>query len=217
MNRKPVFDAVRSMMAGHLKQSDVDRLDAAIDEMIAGGEPAPSTPSAPTKDAFTAALDLILHHEGGYVNHPKDPGGRTNLGVTQRVWETWTGKPATEADMRALTREKVTPVYRKNYWDAVSADDLPGPLALCLFDMAVNAGPGRAARILQGVLGVAQDGRIGPATIAAAKGWNVVSLVARYQDARRAFYQSLATFPTFGKGWMRRVDEVEAAAMALAR
>jgi len=169
------------------------------------------------KDAFAAALDIILHHEGGYSNHKSDPGGRTNLGVTQRTWEAWTGKPATEAEMRSLTREMVTPVYRKNYWDAVKGGELPGPVALCVFDFGVNAGPSRAAKLLQKVVGVAQDGQIGPATIAAVKGWNVRGLVEAYQDARRKYYQSLPTFKTFGRGWLSRVTEVEAKALELVK
>lgn len=167
-------------------------------------------------DPFTEALAIILHHEGGFVNHKKDPGGMTNRGVTRRTWEDWTGCPANEARMRALTVADVTPLYRKRYWDAVKGDDLPGPIALCLFDMAVNAGPGRAARILQKVVGVTADGEIGPKTIAAVKCREIRGLVGAYQDARLAFYRSLSEFPTFGKGWTRRVDEVEMRALELA-
>ena len=167
------------------------------------------------KDAFTAALDLILGKEGGYSDHPRDNGGKTNLGVTRSTWEQWTGKPASEATIRGLTRPMVVPLYRKNYWDAVNADQLPPALALCLFDMAVNAGPGRAARILQKVLGVAEDGQIGPATIAAVKSWNVRGLVEAYQAGRRAFYRTLDDFDVFGKGWLNRVTEVEAVALEL--
>jgi len=166
--------------------------------------------------AFNAALKIILHHEGGYVNDKRDRGGMTNLGVTRDTWEHWTGCPSNEARMRALTVADVTPLYRKRYWDAVHGDDMPGPVALCLFDMAVNAGPSRAAKILQKAVGVPDDGHIGPKTIAAVRGWSVHSLVEAYQDKRRAFYRSLATFPTFGKGWLRRVDEVEATALGLA-
>jgi lysozyme family protein len=171
-------------------------------------------------DAFETALAEILHHEGGYVNHPKDPGGRTNLGVTQRVWEGWTGKAATEADMRALTPAKVAPLYRKNYWEAVGCDKLPAGLALCVFDFAVNAGPGRAGRYLQRMVGATQDGKVGPQTIAAVFGYvqsrGEVAAVRAYQDARRGYYRQLGTFKTFGRGWLRRVDEVERAALEMA-
>lgn len=169
--------------------------------------------------AFTAALDEVLQHEGGFANHPRDPGGVTMLGVTKRTWEDWTGKPASVDDMRALTREKVTPLYRKNYWDAVEADELPGGLALCVFDFAVNAGPGRAARYLQKTVGAQQDGQIGPNTLAAVEAFvannGEAQAVRLFQDARRAYYRQLGTFPTFGKGWLRRVDDVENAALRL--
>jgi lysozyme family protein len=171
-------------------------------------------------DAFWAALKEILIHEGGYVNHPRDPGGRTNLGVTQRVWEQWTGNPSSEAEMRSLTPEMVAPLYRKNYWEAVEADKLPPGLALCVFDFAVNAGPSRAARYLQRMVGAAQDGKIGPQTLAAVTGYvqshGEAAAIRAYQDARRGYYRSLSNFPVFGKGWMRRVDEVERAALEMA-
>ena len=77
------------------------------------------------KSNFEACLAEVLKHEGGYVNHLKDPGGMTNLGVTKKVWEEWTGAPADEQVMRSLTPEKVTPLYKKRYWDAVNCDDLP--------------------------------------------------------------------------------------------
>lgn len=176
----------------------------------AGGQP---------QDAFTRDLAVILRHEGGYVNHPKDPGGRTNLGVTQRVWEAWTGKPASEAEMRALTPEKVGPVYRQNYWDKLHCDDLPPALALCVFDFGVNAGPARAARYLQQLAGAMQDGVIGGATVAAVKAWvarvGEAGAVKTYQDARRHYYKRLPTFATFGRGWLRRVDETETEALRL--
>jgi lysozyme family protein len=177
-------------------------------------------PAAPA-DPFEAALTEVLVHEGGFSNHARDPGGMTNLGVTKRTWEAWTGKPATESEMRSLTRAKVAPLYRKNYWDAVRADDLPPALALVVFDFAVNAGPARAARYLQQLVGVAMDGKIGPqtiaATVSAAGKRGDAALVKDYSHARRNYYRSLSTFDTFGRGWLRRVDEVEQAALELVR
>src|SRR5690606_21716507 len=194
-------------MGGTLSQTEVDAMDEFLDRFV------------PQKalDPFEAALTEVLVHEGGFSNHARDPGGMTNLGVTKRTWEAWTGRPATEGEMRSLTRAKVAPLYRKNYWDAVRADELPPALALVVFDFAVNAGPARAARLLQRIVGVTQDGKIGPQTLAAVKAWGVASLVRVYQDARRDYYRSLSTFPTFGRGWLRRVDEVEQAALELVR
>ena len=110
---------------------------------------------------FSEALEVILHHEGGYVNHPKDPGGETNLGVTKRVYEDFGGTK----DMKELTKEDVEPIYKKNYWDRVKGDNLPEGLDLCIFDFAVNAGPGRAAKFIQQLVNTTVDGGIGPNTL----------------------------------------------------
>ncbi len=166
-------------------------------------------------DAFDKALVEILKHEGGFANHPSDPGGVTMLGVTKRTWEDWTGKPASVADMRALTPAKVAPLYAERYWNVNHCSDLPAGLALCVFDFGVNAGPARAARYLQKVAGTDQDGKIGPKTIAAARAMDPDQAVRDYQQARRGYYRQLQTFKTFGRGWLRRVDEVEATALAM--
>jgi len=110
---------------------------------------------------FSKCLKLVLHHEGGYVNHPKDPGGETNMGVTKRVYEEFGGTK----DMKDLEFEDVMPIYKKNYWDRVKADDLPAGLDLCVFDFGVNAGTGRAAKYLQSLVGATADGAIGPNTL----------------------------------------------------
>jgi len=162
------------------------------------------------KQNFEEALKHILKYEGGYVNHPDDPGGMTNLGVTKRVWEQWTGKPADEHEMRSLTPDLVAPLYKKRYWDAVRGDDLPSGVDLCVFDCAVNSGVGQSSKFLQRVVGVSQDGAIGPATLAAVAKKEPGTIVAEFCHYREAFYRSLSTFATFGKGWMRRLDDVEA-------
>jgi len=161
------------------------------------------------------ALRHILKYEGGYVNHPSDPGGMTNLGVTKRVWEEWTGKPATEADMRALTPEMVGHLYKTRYWNAVRGDDLPSGVDLCVFDAAVNAGVGRASKFLQQAVGVNADGQIGPMTIAAITAKPADEVIDEFCALREAHYKSLPTFATFGKGWMRRLGSVEAESKTL--
>lgn len=161
------------------------------------------------KANWDEALKHILKYEGGYVNHPADPGGMTNLGVTKRVWEEWTGKPATEADMRALTPELVGPLYKKRYWDAVSGDLLPSGVDLCVFDCAVNAGVGRASKFLQQAVGVTADGQIGPKTLEAVTKMPADELVEKFCNLRETHYKSLPTFDTFGKGWMNRLASVE--------
>lgn len=161
------------------------------------------------QDNFEQCLALVLKHEGGYVNNPKDPGGMTNLGVTKRVWEEWVGHPVDEAAMRALGPADVAPLYKKNYWDKIKGDALPRGVDYACFDLAVNSGVGRAAKILQKAVGVNPDGAIGPATMDAAASSDVRNLATEICDLRLAFLQGLPTFDTFGKGWTRRVQEVE--------
>lgn len=160
------------------------------------------------KDNFDTALKALLKHEGGFSNHPLDPGGMTNLGVTKRVWEEWVGHPVDEKQMRALTPALVAPLYKKKYWDKVCGDGLPTGVDLAVFDLAVNSGPGRAAKMLQKVLGVTQDGAIGPQTLAKALNIDSSKLVADYNAERLAFLMALPAWDTFGKGWGRRVAEV---------
>lgn len=169
------------------------------------------------KANFGIALAHVLRHEGGYVFHKLDPGGMTNLGVTKRVLESWTGKPASEADMRALNPIKVAPLYRARYWDAVRGDDLPAGVDYAVFDAAVNSGPVQAAKWLQRAMGVADDGKIGPATLAAVCAMPAVDVVAAFTERRRQFLKGLPTWGTFGKGWDRRVTSVanEAKRMAV--
>lgn len=167
-------------------------------------------------DAFDAALDIILKAEGGYSNRADDKGGETNLGVTKRVWDAWCGQSSTTADMKSLTRAKVAPLYRSQYWNAVQGDQMPGSVALCVFDFAVNSGPARAARYLQRLVRTGDDGHIGPETLNAVKKWvqlyGAAETVRGYQNERRAYYRSLGN-PTFIKGWLKRCDDVETCAL----
>ena len=156
---------------------------------------------------------MILHHEGGYVNHPKDPGGETNLGVTKRVYEEWGGTK----EMVDLEIADVAPIYEKNYWGRTKCDDLPSGLDLCVFDFAVNAGPGRAAKYLQEMIGTTVDGGIGPNTLRALSNYieseGTAATIENYQEMRQRYYERLSTFETFGRGWTRRVQETTAAAI----
>jgi lysozyme family protein len=174
---------------------------------------------------FRISLAETLSHEGGFVNHPRDPGGMTNLGVTRKTWASWTGrkvKDVTEVEMRALTIEKVMVVYHRNYWLAVRGDDLPGGVNFTVFDIAVNSGPQRAVKMLQkavnqlGRVKVAVDGRIGPKTLSAAAKCDTFDLINEIANTRLWFYIDLATFRTFGKGWMRRLIEVSSFATIMA-
>jgi lysozyme family protein len=169
------------------------------------------------KENFDKCLALMLAHEGGFVNHPQDPGGMTNLGVTKRVWEEWVGHDVDEKQMRALTPETVAPLYKRKYWDAIRADELVAGVDYCVFDVAVNSGSGRAIKFLQSCVGVNADGGFGPATLAAVEKAeeDPERLIELYSAKRLEFLQSLKTFETFGKGWSRRVAEVKDKALAM--
>jgi lysozyme family protein len=160
---------------------------------------------------FEDCLTRILKHEGGYVNDPLDSGGRTNLGVTQKVWEEWLGHPVTEADMKALTPQKIAPMYKLKYWNPSYCEVLPKGLDYVVFDFAVNAGTGRSVKTLQQAIGCVADGVIGPKTMAAINDANPKDLIAKFSDARANFYQGIvARKPDqarFIKGWLNRVEE----------
>jgi lysozyme family protein len=165
---------------------------------------------------FSKCLDMLLHHEGGFVNHPDDPGGMTNLGVTKAVYEKYIKRNATEAEMRALTKIDVSPIYRSNYWDRGHCDDLPSGVDWSVFDWGVNSGMGRAAKALQRVVGVTADGAIGPMTIKATHDMKPQDVIVKMHSSRQTFYESLTTFKTFGRGWSRRNDETLEAALEMA-
>jgi len=166
---------------------------------------------------FKECLALVLKSEGGFVNHPSDPGGMTNLGVTKRVWEEYTGHEADEKTMRGLTPEKVAPLYEQRYWRPTYCEVLPRGLDLLVFSMGINGGPGRAVKLLQQSIGCVPDGVVGPRTMELIKSSNVAELIAKYSDARRSYYRSLKNFPIFGKGWLNRVDHEEAQAINMAK
>lgn len=167
-------------------------------------------------DNWEQCFALILKNEGGFEDDPHDPGNRlpdgragcTNFGVTQANWENFVGHEVTHEDMRALTINDVNPFYRKRYWDTIKGDDLPMGVDYAVFDFEINSG-GRAAKALQSFLGVTADGQIGPATLRALETANPREVATAVCEARLAFLQSLPTYGTFGKGWSRRVAEVE--------
>ena len=168
------------------------------------------------KENWDNCFAMVLKHEGGFVNHPKDPGGMTNLGVTKAAWEAWLVRTVTESDMRALTPEKVKPFYKAMYWDKIKGDDLPSGVDYAAYDLAVNSGTGRAAKYLQRIAGVADDGIIGPRSLEAIKKCDAKDTVSKICDMRMDFLKGLTTFDTFGKGWTIRVNDVKAKASSMA-
>jgi lysozyme family protein len=163
------------------------------------------------KDNFDECLKMLLHHEGGYINHPSDPGGETNLGVTKKVYQEWGGTK----DMKDLTVEDVAPIYKKNYWDRCKCDDLESGVDWVVFDWAVNSGTGRSAKAIQKICGAAQDGAIGPKTLALIGKQDTQYVVEEFGKIRQDFYESLKTFDTFGKGWTRRNKETTEKALEM--
>ena len=167
------------------------------------------------KSNWEQSFALMLVSEGGYGNHPSDPGGMTNLGVTKRVWEEWVGRESNEKEMRSLTPEMVKPLYKRKFWDACRCDDLPSGIDYLVFDMAVNAGVGRSAKLLQQCVGVSVDGAIGPITITAVKSKDPEELIEKFSEARELFYRGLKTFDVFGRGWLNRVNHSNANALLM--
>jgi hypothetical protein len=168
------------------------------------------------KSNWEDCFRMVLKHEGGFVNHPRDPGGMTNLGVTKRAWEEYTGQHADEAEMRSLTPEIVQPFYKARYWDKIRGDELPFGVDYAAYDLAVNSGPARAAKYLQQIVGVPADGVIGPKTLAAINEAPADEVIDALCGMRMDFLKALPTFDTFGKGWTRRVAEVEEKAKGMA-
>jgi lysozyme family protein len=164
---------------------------------------------------FPKILANTLHHEGGWADHPADPGGATMKGVTLKTYSDWLGRPATKDELRKISDAHLEAIYRKGYWDKVKGDELaeisPG-LAACVFDFAVNSGPGRAAKALQSLCGAVVDGGIGPNTLKQVKAWVGIlgpkQAIDAYQALRQHYLESLDTFATFGKGWTRRLSEM---------
>ena len=168
------------------------------------------------KQNFEQSLKMLLHHEGGYVWHPDDPGGETNLGVTRAVYEQWVNRQVMEGEMKRLTVADVAPIYKTNYWDRIRGDDLPSGLDFAAFDWAVNSGTGRPAKVIQKYISAKQDGAIGPKTLALVAENDPAKMIQYLYEQRQKFYERLKTFETFGKGWTRRNQETLKAAMEMA-
>ena len=161
------------------------------------------------KENWDHCFAMVIKSEGGFVNHPKDPGGMTNLGVTRLAWQGYLNRDVTEAEMRALTPEMVKPFYKAFYWDRIKGDSLPSGADYAAYDLAVNSGPHKAAKYLQEIAGVEADGMIGPKSLEAIKVCDPVRMAEAICDMRMNFLESLSTFETFGKGWTTRVNGVK--------
>lgn len=164
---------------------------------------------------FKVSLKEVLKHEGGWSDHPKDPGGATMKGVTLATFRLYVNPKGTKDDLRKITDAQLETVYRRQYWDKVQGAALPDGVDFAAFDFAVNSGPARAAKFLQKVVGVDQDGKIGPKTLAGIQRVGGRKVINQLCDDRLAFLKRLKTWPDFGKGWSNRVASVRAFALNL--
>jgi lysozyme family protein len=170
----------------------------------------------PLQNNFDDALAHVLRFEGGYSDHPSDPGGATNLGITKADLERFRGHAVSKAEVKALTRDEAAEIYRRYYWAAAACDQLPEGIDLAVFDCAVNQGVGRASRYLRDAAAVALDGPIGGNPIAAATAAQPDALLTEYMARRMQGYGLLQKlFKVFGLGWSRRLMATHAAALAL--
>lgn len=146
---------------------------------------------------FDQAFDLLIGHEGGYVHHPKDPGGETKFGISKRAYP--------DENIKDLSLDRAKQIYRRDYWDKVEAENLPPEIRFDVFDVAVNSGVGTAVKMLQRAAFAEADGILGPRTRLAIKSMNPLLLFARINGARLAYMADLPTWPAFGRGWAKRI------------
>jgi lysozyme family protein len=153
---------------------------------------------------FDQAFDILLGHEGGFSDHPADRGGKTRFGITEAVAR----EVGYRGDMRELPLDLAKRIYKDRYWGAVRAEELPEAIRYAVFDAAVNSGPRQAIRWLQRAVGAKDDGIIGPQTLAAVRAADPQALLRRMLAQRLRFMTNLPTWPTFGRGWARRISDL---------
>lgn len=168
------------------------------------------------KTSFKNALKHVLAHEGGWADHPRDPGGATMKGVTLSTYRRHFGTDKTKQELRNITDKELAKIYRSGYWDKCRCNDLSKGLDYAVFDAAVNSGPGRSAKWLQAAVGAKQDGSIGPKTLTKVNEHDPVKVTDDICDRRLTFLRSLANWATFGRGWNRRVEKVRTTAITMA-
>lgn len=168
------------------------------------------------KENFKASLNHVLVHEGGWSDHPQDPGGATMKGVTLATFRRFYGSSKTKQDLRNISDDQLGHIYKTGYWDKCQCDELPCGVDYTVFDAAVNSGPTRSAKWLQAAVGANQDGVIGPVTLGKAFEGVAQAIINRALDRRLSFLKSLSTWPTFGRGWGRRIAGVREVAKEMA-
>ena len=174
-------------------------------------------------ERFDACLPHILLHEGNWSDDPVDPGGATMQGITIGVWTAWMGLPvdtpehvaSAKTALRAIAPEVRDDIYRRQYWDPLLAGQLPPGIDLAVFDFGVNSGIGRASKMLQRCIGCTADGHIGAVTLSAVYAADPIAVIQSICAERRRFLKAIPHFWRFGKGWLARVDSIEAAAIKM--
>jgi lysozyme family protein len=162
------------------------------------------------KENYQSALNHVLQSEGLWSDNPADPGGATMKGITLATYRSVKGNPhISKEDLRNISDQEVSDIYKQNYWDKIKGDDLPSGVDYAVFDASVNMGVGRALKLIQTAVGVPADGVIGNQTLQAIKNANPIELINKFSAEKDAFYKSLPTFGTFGKGWLNRVAQVK--------
>jgi len=146
---------------------------------------------------FDDAFQLLIGHEGGFVNHALDPGGMTKFGISNRAYP--------GEDIRGMTLERAKVLYQRDYWGPAGCDAMPDGVKFSLFDMAVNSGVKPAIRCLQKAAGVEDDGVLGPITLRAVASMSTSKFIARFNGHRLQLMSSLSTWPAFGRGWANRI------------
>ncbi len=168
------------------------------------------------KSNFQKVIPYIFNEEGGYVDNPSDPGGATNMGITITTLSAWEGHQVSPEDVKEMTQATATQIYQTQFWNKIDGDNLPSGIDYAVFDFAVNSGPGRAAKMLQSVLGLPEDGVIGAQTVTAANTRPAEEVINALCDARASWLEGLSTAASFGRGWLARVGRVRSRALALA-
>src|SRR5215475_1370179 len=199
---------------GEVVADDVAPANGSRPGAAAGG---PAASAGMVLGSFNALQPLIEKWEGGFSNHPSDPGGATNMGITQETLARWRGRPVSVDEVRQLTRDEARQIFQARYWTPLRGDELPLPAAEMAYNTSVLSGPRRAVLVLQEALNrqgksVALDGDIGPATIGASRTADQRRLVDDYADIYEAYLRGLPAFATFGQGWLNRLADIREAA-----
>lgn len=147
--------------------------------------------------SFDQAILFTLREEGGYVNNPQDPGGETKYGISKHAYPS--------LDIKNLTENQARDIYYKDYWIKSRCDEMPGDIAISVFDMSVNSGIRSAIRCIQKCLNVADDGICGPLTLYSINNADQEDLFINFNAMRLNFFTTLSNYNVYGKGWFKRV------------